>query len=92
MNYAATQRNTLQTVVGFLLVLALHVLLFYALAHGLGQRLVEAVSTPMQVTLIPEQVKPLPRYPSSGSAGGRTVTCRNHYSGSSPIAHQTSGD
>ena len=63
MNYAATQRNTLQTVVGFLLVLALHVLLFYALAHGLGQRLVEAVSTPMQVTLIPEQVKPLPEPP-----------------------------
>ena len=63
MNYAATQRNTLQTVVGFLLVLALHVLLFYALAHGLGQRLVEAVYTPMQVTLIPEQVKPLPEPP-----------------------------
>jgi protein TonB len=63
MNYAATQRNTPQSVVGFLLVLVLHVLLFYALANGLGQRLMEAVSTPMQVTLIPEQVKPLPEPP-----------------------------
>lgn len=65
MNYAERINSRKDSRLGLTLVVILHVILFYALQNGLGRRLVEAVSPPMEVSLLeevhPKTDKPLPK-------------------------------
>ena len=62
MDYAQTQRNPGKHVVGFSVVLALHLLLGWALLNGLAQRIVEVIKAPIETKII-EEVKPPPPPP-----------------------------
>ncbi len=66
LDYAQQQRDPSKHLAGFGIVLALHLLLAWALAHGLGKRMVEVMRAPIVTTIIeelrrpPEPEKPLP--------------------------------
>jgi protein TonB len=62
VDYAQTQRNPGKHVVGFSVVLVLHLLLGWALINGLAQRLVEVIKAPLETKII-EEVKPPPPPP-----------------------------
>ena len=62
MDYAQTQRNPGKHMVGFSVVLVLHLLLGWALLNGLAQRLVEVIKAPLETKII-EEVKPPPPPP-----------------------------
>ena len=62
MDYAQTQRNPGKHMVGFSVVLVLHLLLGWALLNGLAQRLVEVIKAPIETKII-EEVKPPPPPP-----------------------------
>jgi len=62
VDYAQTQRNPGKHVVGFSVVLALHLLLGWALLNGLAQRIVEVIKAPIETKII-EEVKPPPPPP-----------------------------
>ncbi|MDP1900938.1 MAG: energy transducer TonB [Rubrivivax sp.] len=62
MDFAQEQRNTGSHVVGFGTVLALHLLLGWALMNGLAQRLVDVIKAPIETKII-EEVKPPPPPP-----------------------------
>ena len=51
MNYAERINSRKDSRLGLTLVVILHVVLFYALQNGLGRRLVEAITSPMEVSL-----------------------------------------
>jgi len=62
VDYAQTQRNPGKHMVGFSVVLVLHLLLGWALINGLAQRLVEVIKAPLETKII-EEVKPPPPPP-----------------------------
>ena len=62
MDFAQQQRNPGRHAVGFGIVLALHLLLGWALASGLAQRMVEVIKSPLETKII-EEVKPPPPPP-----------------------------
>ena len=62
MDYAQQQRNPGKHAVGIGIVLALHLVLGWALVNGLAQRLVEVIKSPLETKII-EEVKPPPPPP-----------------------------
>lgn len=62
MDFAQQQRNPGRHVVGIGIVLALHLLLGWALLNGLAQRLVEVIKAPIETKII-EETKPPPPPP-----------------------------
>jgi periplasmic protein TonB len=62
VNFAEQQRNPGKHVVGFGLVVALHLLLAYALVTGLAHQIVEKIREPIEAKII-EEVKPPPPPP-----------------------------
>ncbi|MDR3352225.1 MAG: energy transducer TonB [Zoogloeaceae bacterium] len=60
--YAARQRDPRKHFVGLAAVALFHILLVYALANGLGRKVVEAIKAPLSVSII-EEVKPPPPPP-----------------------------
>lgn len=62
MDYADTQRRPGKHLVGIGIVLALHLVLGWALVNGLAQRLVEVIKAPIETKII-EEVKPPPPPP-----------------------------
>jgi periplasmic protein TonB len=62
VDYGEQQRNPGKHLVGFALVLGLHLILGWALLNGLAQRLVEVIKAPIETKII-EEVKPPPPPP-----------------------------
>ena len=62
MDYAQQQRNPGKHMVGIGVVLALHLLLGWALINGLAQRLVDVIKAPIETKII-EETKPPPPPP-----------------------------
>ncbi len=62
MDYAQQHRQPGKHAVGFGIVLALHLVLGWALVNGLAQRLVEVIKSPLETKII-EEVKPPPPPP-----------------------------
>ena len=62
MDFADQQRKPTKHVVGFGVVLALHLLLGYGLLNGLAQRMVEVIKGPIETKII-EETKPPPPPP-----------------------------
>ena len=62
MDFAEQQRNPGKHAVGIAIVLALHLVLGWALVNGLAQRLVEVIKSPLETKII-EEVKPPPPPP-----------------------------
>ena len=65
MNFAEQQRNPGRHVVGFGIVVALHLLLGWALVNGLAQRMVEVIKGPIETKIIEEQKPPPPPPPDN---------------------------
>jgi periplasmic protein TonB len=64
MDYAQQQRNPAKHLVGFTVVAILHLLLGYALVHGLATKIVEVVKKPFETKIVKEvQVKKEPDAP-----------------------------
>lgn len=61
MSYAEP-RDSGRRVTGFLLVVILHVVIIYALIHGLARKIVEVVRNPLETKIV-EEVKPPPEKP-----------------------------
>ena len=57
MDFAQQQRNPGRHLIGFGIVVALHVLLGWALVTGLAQRMIEVIKAPIETKII-EEVKP----------------------------------
>jgi protein TonB len=62
LDYAQQQRNPGKHAIGIGIVLALHLVLGWALVNGLAQRLVEVIKSPLETKII-EEVKPPPPPP-----------------------------
>lgn len=62
MDFAQQQRNPSRHAVGIGIVLALHLLLGWALVSGLAQRMVDVIKAPIETKII-EEVKPPPPPP-----------------------------
>ncbi|RIX46292.1 MAG: TonB family protein [Rhodocyclales bacterium GT-UBC] len=62
MSYAEQQRNPRKHLVGLVAVLGFHVVLVYALANGLGRKVIEVLKAPLNVSIV-EEVKTLPPPP-----------------------------
>jgi protein TonB len=62
VNFAEQQRNPGRHAVGIGIVLALHLLLGWALVTGLAQRMIEVIKAPIETKII-EEVKPPPPPP-----------------------------
>jgi protein TonB len=60
MNYAERQRNPGKHLTGITVVVALHILLVWALANGLARKVVEVVKGPLETKIIEEVKKPPP--------------------------------
>jgi len=59
MDFAHQQRSPFKHIAGILIVVALHVLVVYALATGLARKVVEVIRAPIETRII-EEVKPPP--------------------------------
>ena len=57
MDFAQQQRSPGRHLIGFGIVVALHVLLGWALVTGLAQRMIEVIKAPIETKII-EEVKP----------------------------------
>ena len=64
MDFAQQQRNPAKHLVGIAFVIVFHILLVYALIHGLGQSLVDVIKKPVEVKIV-EEVKPPPPPPQN---------------------------
>ena len=62
MDYAQQQRNPTKHVVGFTVVILLHVALVYELINGLGRKVIEIIKQPLETKII-EEIKPPPPPP-----------------------------
>lgn len=62
MDFAQQQRNPSRHIVGFGIVLALHLLLGWAVVSGLAQRVVDVIKAPIETKII-EETKPPPPPP-----------------------------
>ena len=60
MSYAV-QRDSSRRLTGLVAVVAFHVVLVYALVHGLARKIVEVVRAPLETKII-EEIKPPPPY------------------------------
>jgi protein TonB len=65
VNFAEQQRNPSRHLVGFGVVVALHLLLAWALVSGLAQRMVEVIKAPIETKIIEEQKPPPPPPPEN---------------------------
>ncbi|MDR1888939.1 MAG: energy transducer TonB [Zoogloeaceae bacterium] len=61
-SYAAQQRDPRKHLLGIAAVVIFHLLLVYALANGLGRKVVEVIKAPLNISII-EEVKPPPPPP-----------------------------
>jgi periplasmic protein TonB len=64
VDYAEQQRNPGKHVVGFGVVIALHLALGWALVNGLAQRLVDVIKAPIETKIV-EEIKPPPPPPEN---------------------------
>lgn len=64
MNYAEQQRNPSKHVIGFGIVIVLHILLGWALINGLARTVVEVIKGPIETKII-EETKPPPPPPEN---------------------------
>ncbi|MDR2031947.1 MAG: energy transducer TonB [Azoarcus sp.] len=62
MSYALRQRDPRRHLTGIIFVIALHIVVIYALIHGLAREVVKVFKTPLDVRLI-EEIKPAPPPP-----------------------------
>lgn len=62
MDYAQAQRNPTKHMVGFVVVVLLHIALVYALINGLARKVVEVIKKPLEAQII-EEIKPPPPPP-----------------------------
>jgi periplasmic protein TonB len=62
MDFAQQQRNPTKHIVGFTIVVLLHVLIVYALVNGLARKIVAVIKQPLETKII-EEVKPPPPPP-----------------------------
>ena len=62
MSYARQQRNPTRHLVSIGMVIALHVLVIWMLAHGLARRVFQALNAPVETKII-EEIKPPPPPP-----------------------------
>jgi len=60
MDYAQQQRNPLKHLVGFSLVVLLHVIVIYALVNGLARKIVDVVKGPIETKIVEEKKAPPP--------------------------------
>lgn len=60
MNYAQAQRNSGKNLTGIGIVLALHVLIVWALMSGLARKVIDVIKPPVDVRVIEEIKKPPP--------------------------------
>lgn len=67
MSYAAQQRDPSRHLTGIVFVVALHIVIAYALVNGLARKVVEVIKNPLEVKLIaeikPPEPEPLPEPP-----------------------------
>jgi protein TonB len=59
MDYAQAQRDPTKHLVGFTIVVLLHILIIYALVTGLARKVVDVIKKPIETKLV-EEVKPPP--------------------------------
>ena len=64
MNYAEQQRNPKKHAVGIGIVIVLHIVLGYALLHGLARSVIEVIKGPIETKII-EEAKPPPPPPEN---------------------------
>ncbi len=64
MNYAEQQRNPQKHAVGIGIVIVLHIVLGYALLHGLARSVIEVIKGPIETKII-EETKPPPPPPEN---------------------------
>jgi protein TonB len=62
MNFAQQQRNPMRHLAGVTFVIALHVLIVWAMLTGLAQKVVEVVKAPLETKII-QEIKPPPPPP-----------------------------
>ncbi|MDR3323680.1 MAG: energy transducer TonB [Zoogloeaceae bacterium] len=62
LSYAAQQRDPRKHLIGVGAVVLFHVILVYALANGLGRKVVEIIKAPLNISII-EEIKPPPPPP-----------------------------
>jgi protein TonB len=60
MDYAQQQRNPAKHLVGFSLVVLLHVVIIYALINGLGRAVVDIIKPPFETKIVEEHKPPPP--------------------------------
>jgi len=60
MDYAQQQRNPLRHMIGFSLVVLLHVVIIYALVNGLARKIVDVIKKPIETKLVEEHKAPPP--------------------------------
>jgi protein TonB len=60
MDYAQQQRNPLRHLIGFTLVVLLHVVVIYALVNGLARKIVDVIKKPVVAEIIKEKKPPPP--------------------------------
>ena len=63
MDYAQYQRNPARHLPQITLVVALHILLGYALVTGLARKVVDVIKQPIETKIIEEMKKPPPDAP-----------------------------
>lgn len=60
MDYAQQQRNPAKHLIGFSLVVVLHVLVIYALVNGLARKIVDVIKKPIETKIVEEHRPPPP--------------------------------
>jgi len=58
MDYAQQQRNPARHLIGFSLVVLLHVIVIYALVNGLARKIVDVIKKPIETKIVEEHTKP----------------------------------
>jgi len=60
MDYAQQQRDPARHVIGFLLVVLLHVIVIYALVNGLARKVIDVIKKPIETKIVEERKAPPP--------------------------------
>ena len=60
MDYAQQQRNPAKHLIGFSLVVLLHVIVVYALVNGLARKIVDVIKKPIETKIVEEHKQPPP--------------------------------
>jgi protein TonB len=69
LNFAQQQRDPSRHLIGFGIVVLMHVILIYALVTGLARNIVEVIKQPLETKII-EEVKEKPPEPAVHPAAG----------------------